>query len=655
MPTYREVKRVNDLPRLLLEGSLDITYRCNNNCRHCWLRVPDTPDERERELRLEEIRRILEEARTLGCRTWGLSGGEPLLRPDFTDLFQLVTRRSAAYILNTNGTLITPKIARLMKKEGMKMVSLYGATAKVHDHITRTPGSFEAAMRGIAYLREAGAGFIVQIVPMRDNDHQMKWMVRLALSLSPVYRIGAPWLYPRADGDRERNREIFRQRLDPRRIAELEGPPAAAGEGLPSCAAPGQGRGLFSACVAVRRDFHVDPYGGASLCAFVRDPRLRYDLRKGSVAEFWNGFVPALADKVRGGKRYRENCGTCDLRADCQWCPVYGYLEEGSHTAKVDYLCAIARETRRLRQEREAAHVRYYRIAGVTVRVESDIAITEKTFLPKFKAFEIKEPGEDVVSIRHHFFIPDLASLRRGEPLYRNAPWVIYRTGDFWLYLVVSSEKGKEEIHQAALFNHDHSRGDIYNDGPARFRRGGFQSLTLFPSDQILLARVLADREGCYLHAGGLILDGNGLLFLGHSEAGKSTLLSMMKGEGEILCDDRIIVRKGSDGFRIHGTWSHGDLPDVSATSAPLRAVLFLRKAKENRLEPVADRRERIRRLLACLIKPLATADWWEKTLAVVEQMAFAVPCYDLYFDRSGKVLKLLRAFAWEKVPTWKK
>ncbi len=655
MPTYRETKKVDDLPRLLLEGSLDITYRCNNNCRHCWLRVPDTLEEKEKELSFEEIRRILEEARALGCRTWGLSGGEPMLRPDFTDIFRLITRRGAAYILNTNGTLITPTIARLMKKKGMKMVALYGATAKVHDHITRTPGSFEAAMRGFAYLQEAGAGFIVQIVPMTDNDRQMKQMIRLALSLSPVYRIGAPWLYPRADGDEGRNREIVRQRLDPRRIAELEGHPAGAGDAVRSCAAPGKGRGLFSACVAVRRDFHVDPYGGASLCSFVKDPALRYDLRKGSVTEYWNRFVPALAGKVRGGKRYRENCGTCDLKADCQWCPVYGYLEEGSHAAKVDYLCAIARETRKIRQEREAAHVRHYRIAGITVRVESDVAITDKTFLPKFRTFETGSPGDDLVSIRHHFFIPDLASLRRGEPLYRKAPWVIYRAGDSWLYLVVSSEEGKEKIHQAALFNHDHSRGDIYHDGPGRFKRGGFQSLTLFPTDQILLARVLADREGCYLHAGGIILDGNGLLFVGHSEAGKSTILSLMKGAGEILCDDRIIVRDWPDGFRIHGTWSHGDLPDVSAAEAPLRAVLFLSKAKENRLEPVSDRGEKIRILLACLIKSLSTADWWEKTLSLVERMAGMTPCYHLYFERSGKVLELLKALSWEKIPTWKK
>ena len=160
----------------------------------------------------------------------------------------------------------------------------------------------------------------------------------------------------------------------------------------------------------------------------------------------------------------------------------------------------------------------------------------------------------------------------------------------------------------------DHSEGTIYRRADF-FERGNLGSLTTFPSDQILLARLLADRQGCYLHASGIIVDGKGLLFVGHSEAGKSTMLKMLRGHGEILCDDRIIVRRWPDGFRIHGTWSHGELPDVSPASAPLRAILFLEKATTNELIPITDTRERLGGVLSHVIKPLVTADWWEKTL----------------------------------------
>ncbi len=54
--------------------------------------------------------------------------------------------------------------------------------------------------------------------------------------------------------------------------------------------------------------------------------------------------------------------------------------------------------------------------------------------------------------------------------------------------------------------------------------------------------------------------------------------MKILRNKGEILCDDRIIVRRWPGGFRIHGTWSHGELPDVSTSDAPLRAIMFLEK-----------------------------------------------------------------------------
>ncbi|MBU1147427.1 MAG: radical SAM protein, partial [Candidatus Omnitrophica bacterium] len=200
--TYLEIKTTNKMPRLPLEGSVDLTYRCNNNCRHCWLRIPPESQEKKDELSFEEIKKIADGAGAMGCHKWSISGGEPILRPDFSEIFDYLTRNSISYSLNTNGTLITPKIAKLMKRKGTKMVALYGATAEVHDHITRNPGSFEQTMRGFRYLKEAGAGFTVQLIPMKDNYHQLQDMIKLAESLSKHYRVGAPWLYLSAYADK---------------------------------------------------------------------------------------------------------------------------------------------------------------------------------------------------------------------------------------------------------------------------------------------------------------------------------------------------------------------------------------------------------------------------------------------------------------------
>jgi hypothetical protein len=157
------------------------------------------------------------------------------------------------------------------------------------------------------------------------------------------------------------------------------------------------------------------------------------------------------------------------------------------------------------------------------------------------------------------------------------------------------------------------------------------------------LARILADREGCFIHSCGVNFNGKGLLFVGHSEAGKSTMATMLRGKAEILCDDRIIIRKSQAGFNIYGTWSHGDVHDISGNSAPLRAILFLEKAKENKVILITDKREISNRLLSYLIRPFVTTDWWEKTLDLIESISENAPCYVLRFDKSGEIVNVLK------------
>jgi hypothetical protein len=193
------------------------------------------------------------------------------------------------------------------------------------------------------------------------------------------------------------------------------------------------------------------------------------------------------------------------------------------------------------------------------------------------------------------------------------------------------------------VVNHNHTLLETYNRRTKVFRNGNLYSLTLFPTDQILLSRILADREGCYLHAGGVVFNNKGFLFVGHSEAGKSTMVTMLKPEAEVLCDDRMVLRRWPDGFKIHGTWSHGDVPDVSSRSAHLKGIFFIEKASENRLIPIDDRKEAIKKILPFLIKPLPTAKWWHQMFTLAENVTREVPFYSLYFDKSGKVVDLLR------------
>jgi MoaA/NifB/PqqE/SkfB family radical SAM enzyme len=645
MPTYVKFKEVDIVPRLPLRGNLDITYRCNNKCRHCWLSIPQGDPKKQSELSTDEIKVIVDEANKLGCREWSISGGEPMLRPDFPEIFDFITRKSNSYSINTNGTLITHEIAELMKRKGKKMISLYGATAEVHDHITRNPGSFQATMRGFELLQEVKANFTVQLIPMKDNYHQFKEMTELAKSLSPHQRIGAPWLFLSAKGDLQKNEEIKFQRLNPREVIEVEKPQLSEEKSEQkdfSCLS--EDDRLFASCIDHRRDFHVDPYGHMSFCSFIKDPSLRYDLGKGSFQECWDIFIPSLRERVRKNKEYRDNCGSCNLRSDCRWCPVYSYLEYRRFSAPVEYLCEVARENRKFKNEWKRNNIRYFKCADITIKMEADLPITEETFHPTFFLFQTDEPGEDMINIRYHFEMPYLDGEDLGEIVYQKPGWEVRRKGSSWIYISFSWKSKKPE--KIAIFNKDHTKASIYSDGITRTKDKGLTSFSLddiFLS-QISLAHTLSNQDGFFLHSSGIVVGGKGILFVGHSGAGKTTIrnMALLKKEIKPLCNDRNIVRKCPDGYRVYSTWELSDLPNEQATSVPLGAIMFLEQAKENLILPFDDGLEVTKRLLPCVIRPVETAEWWDKTLNVVGKIARDVSCYRLRFDLTGKIIDQL-------------
>jgi hypothetical protein len=288
-------------------------------------------------------------------------------------------------------------------------------------------------------------------------------------------------------------------------------------------------------------------------------------------------------------------------------------------------------------------YCRYYSIAGITVQVISDIPIEDHTFRNAIGLFESNTPGDEIVFLHHHFYLPNLSELQLDREYYRRPPWVIYRNTDSWVYLVNTTREDLPELHRVAIFNRNYTNGHIYNPDEKIYLRGDLNSLTLFPTDQIILANLLADRQACYLHSSGITINEQGFLFVGHSGAGKSTIVSLLKDEGEILCDDRMILRHWPDGFHIHGTWSHGEYHKISPVSAPLRAILFLEQARVNELIPVIDRRQIVRKLPFFVIKPLATQEWWNQTLDLIGMIAREVPVYRFRFNLNGQVMEAMK------------
>jgi len=143
-----------------LLGRLDfeLTERCNNNCVHCCINLPaDDLAAKNKELTTGEIKNILKEAVSLGCMSVRFTGGEPLLREDFEELYVFARKQGLKVFVFTNATLLTPHLAELFSHiPPLKKieVSVYGMKKSSYEAVTRIKGSFEAAFTGINLLLE---------------------------------------------------------------------------------------------------------------------------------------------------------------------------------------------------------------------------------------------------------------------------------------------------------------------------------------------------------------------------------------------------------------------------------------------------------------------------------------------------------------------
>ena len=88
---------------------MELTERCNNNCIHCCINLPvDDKEAQSQELTTAEWKSLLEEAASLGCLSVRFTGGEPLLREDFEELYLVARRLGLKVLLFTNATLSPP-------------------------------------------------------------------------------------------------------------------------------------------------------------------------------------------------------------------------------------------------------------------------------------------------------------------------------------------------------------------------------------------------------------------------------------------------------------------------------------------------------------------------------------------------------------------
>ncbi len=332
---------------LLNRIDIELTERCNNKCIHCYINLPvNDPIARENELTTEEIRSILIEAAALGASTVRFTGGEPLLREDFSELYVFSRKLGMKVILSTNATLIDDNIAGLFAKIPPKEnveISFYGMQKQTYESITRNEGSFEAARKGINNLLSKNIPFIVRQASLPQNRMEKqnfeKWVSTLTVMKRPVNYSAFFDLRGRRDAISKNNlikklrispedslRYIFTDLDDIKNLcAHFSRPPK---DNLFPC-----GAGIARAS--------VDAYGYFQSCLLLRHPKTVYHLGSGSMYAALTHFFPKIRKLKATNPDYLFRCAKCFLYGLCDQCPAKSWMEHGTLDTPVEYLCEI--------------------------------------------------------------------------------------------------------------------------------------------------------------------------------------------------------------------------------------------------------------------------------------------------------------------------
>jgi radical SAM protein with 4Fe4S-binding SPASM domain len=337
---------------LLGRLDLELTERCNNNCIHCSINLPmEDEGARQRELGAAKIQNILAEAAALGALSVRFTGGEPLLREDFVDLYLFARRLGLRVLLFTNARLITPELADLFARipplEKIE-VTVYGMKPQSYEAVSRVPGSYEEFWGGVGLLLERNIPFVVKGALLPPNRSEMDSFEAWAATLPAMHTPPSYSMFFDLRGRRDsptKNLLIKTLRIEPEEgitILRRRGE-AYSGEMRQFCSKfmgpPGD---LLFTCGA-GHGVCVDAYGRLQLCLPLRHPDLAYDLHKCSLKEALTDIFPRLRRETRASNPdYLARCARCFLKGLCEQCPAKSWAEHGTLDTPVEYLCRVA-------------------------------------------------------------------------------------------------------------------------------------------------------------------------------------------------------------------------------------------------------------------------------------------------------------------------
>ncbi|MFZ1011196.1 MAG: radical SAM protein [Candidatus Sulfotelmatobacter sp.] len=308
-------------------AQLDLTYRCNEQCVHCYLDHDD-----HGEMTTAEIKHLLKEMAEAGVFILTFSGGEIFLRKDFFEILECARSLTFCIKLKTNAVLIREAHAARLRDLGVEsiQISIYSHRPEVHDAITKVPGSLRRSIDAIRFLKSQGLKVILANVLMTENMQDYHGVRALADELGAEYTLD-PTITPKMDGDRSildlnagetALRRLFRDELLVGNAEEFcTPPPVRQGQN-------GQAHSAESMdslpCSAGHTACYVSPYGEFYPC--VQFPLSCGNVRQQRFIDIWRN-----SEKLKEVRSIRlrdmSSCSQCAHGSTCTRCPGLAFME----------------------------------------------------------------------------------------------------------------------------------------------------------------------------------------------------------------------------------------------------------------------------------------------------------------------------------------
>jgi hypothetical protein len=170
-----------------------------------------------------------------------------------------------------------------------------------------------------------------------------------------------------------------------------------------------------------------------------------------------------------------------------------------------------------------------------------------------------------------------------STPLFETGTtWTLYETQAGYL-LTMPAVASKRPMRQWARFNTDFQEAELF------IERNSLP-IPIYPFDQLWAMHLLAQQGGLLCHSCAVAYEGQGLLFLGHSGGGKSTMARLWSSipGATILSDERIIIRQEAGGYRLYGTPWSGEGKFSSPMAVPLKRLYILAHGPVNAMTPLS-------------------------------------------------------------------